>query len=413
MLGAVAWATWAAFTGSVLVELAASARRVHAPRIPMLGGLQRTAARLIATAGLLVATTSAISTPASPAAASALVATLTPVAPADAAPLAAPAAPATTPTSAAAAPSVALPSITVHRGDTLWDLAERHLGDPLRYTEIRDLNTGRTQPDGSRLRDADFIKPGWTLLLPADATDLPPAVHTVASTAAGPSVVVTPGDTLWSIAAEHLGDGRRYPEIATLNAGITQADGSHLVDPDVVRPGWVLRLPTTAPVPELPQQPKAESAAGSDLSPSPTLSPAPTAKPAPTLTTTPAPAATTAEVRSPEAATGTSIAPAHEDERQAASAWFLGLAALGAAGVVGEIARRRHLQQRARRLGETIPMPEPTSPAAAAERTLRTAAIAVSIDAIRTTLHNLACRCFDVGRELPRVAALLLDEHNL
>ncbi|OJV78672.1 MAG: hypothetical protein BGO37_12570 [Cellulomonas sp. 73-92] len=415
VLGAIAWIAWAAFTGSVLVELAASARRVHAPRIPLLGGLQRTAARLVATASLLVATASAITTAASPAVASSLVATVTPDAAADNAPVAASAAPTTTPTPAAASASATLPSITVQRGDTLWDLAERHLGDPLRYTEIRDLNTGRTQPDGAQLRDADFIKPGWTLLLPADATALPPVVRTVASGSAaeGSSVTVEPGDTLWSIAAEHLGDGRRYPEIATLNAGITQADGSHLVDPDVVRPGWVLRLPTTAPVPELPQQPKAESAAGSDLSPSPTLSPAPTAKPAPTLTTTPAPAATTAEVRSPEAATGTSIAPAHEDERQAASAWFLGLAALGAAGVVGEIARRRHLQQRARRLGETIPMPEPTSPAAAAERTLRTAAIAVSIDAIRTTLHNLACRCFDVGRELPRVAALLLDEHNL
>lgn len=415
VLGAVAWIAWAAFTASVLVELAASARRVHAPRIPMLGGLQRTAARLVATASLLVATASAITTAASPAAATTLVATVTPDAAADNAPVAASAAPTTTPTPAAGSASATLPSITVQRGDTLWDLAERHLGDPLRYTEIRDLNDGRTQPDGAQLRDADFIKPGWTLLLPADATALPPVVRTVASASAaeGSSVTVEPGDTLWNIAAEHLGDGHRYPEIASLNAGITQADGSHLSNPNVLRPGWVLRLPTTAPVPEPPQQPKAESAAGPDLSPSPALAPAPTAKPAPTLTTTPEPAATTAEVRSPEPATGTSIAPPHEDERQAASDWYLGLAALGAAGIVGEIARRRHLQQRARRVGETIPMPEPTSPAASAERTLRTATTPVSIDAIRTTLHNIACRSFDADRELPRVAALLLNEHHL
>ncbi|BDO42067.1 LysM peptidoglycan-binding domain-containing protein [Cellulomonas sp. NTE-D12] len=414
VLGAIAWIAWAAFTGSVLVELTASARRVHAPRIPLLGGLQRTAARLIATAGLLVATASAITTPASPAAASALVATLTPDAARDTAAVASPAAPTTTPTSAAAEPATALPSITVHRGDTLWDLAERHLGDPLRYTEIRDLNTGRTQPDGAQLRDADFIQPGWTLLLPADATALPPAVRTVASTGEGPSVIVEPGDTLWNIATEHLGDGHRYPEIATLNAGITQADGSHLSNPDVLRPGWVLRLPTTAPVPGVPQQqPKAQSAVGPDLPQTPAPSPAPTPKVAPTLTATSAPAAITTNRDVQEAATGTSIAPAHEDERQAASAWYLGLAALGAAGIVGEIARRRHLQQRARRVGETIPMPEPTSLAASAERTLRTAATPVSIDAIRTTLHNLACRSFNAGRELPRVAVLLLDEHNL
>ncbi|WP_263730446.1 LysM peptidoglycan-binding domain-containing protein [Cellulomonas sp. SG140] len=415
VLGAVAWIAWAAFTCSVLVELAASARRVHAPRIPLLSGLQRTASRLIATASLLVATASAITTPASPAAASTLVATFaTSVAPADAAAVAAPAAPPTTPAPAAAAPSAALPSITVERGDTLWDLAELYLGDPLRYTEIRDLNTGRTQPDGAQLRDADFIKPGWTLLLPADATDLPPVVHTVASSAEGASVIVKLGDTLWSIAAAHLGDGHRYLEIAALNAGITQADGSHLSDPDVLRPGWVLRLPTTAPVPEPPlQQPKAESGVGPDLPPPPALSPAPMAKPAPTLPAAPPPAATTTDGGSREHATGTSTALAHDDERQAASDWFVGLAALGAVGVVGEIARRRHLQQRARRVGETIPMPEPTSAAASAERTLRTAATPVSIDAIRTTLHNLACRCFNASRELPRVAALLLDEHHL
>jgi len=53
--------------------------------------------------------------------------------------------------------------------DCLWDIAERTLGDPLRYPEIFALNRDRVQPDGSRLVDADLIRPGWTLLLPADA----------------------------------------------------------------------------------------------------------------------------------------------------------------------------------------------------------------------------------------------------
>jgi nucleoid-associated protein YgaU len=416
VLGAVAWITWAAFTGSVLVELAASARRVHAPQIPMLGGLQRTAARLIATASLLVASASALTTPASPAAATALVANLVPAAPADES-LVAPAPVTTTPAPTATAPSpstAALPSITVQRGDTLWDLAERHLSDPLRYTEIRDLNTSRTQPDGARLRDADFIQPGWTLLLPADATNLPPAVRTVAATAPeAPSVVVEPGDSLWSIAAEHLGDGHRYPGIANLNRGITQADGRFLSDPDLLQPGWVLRMPTTAPTPQPPPEPNAKAAQVPAAPPSPQPSPMPTTERAPAATGTTSPSATAANGSSQDTAVGDSITGAHDDERQPAGAWFLGLAALGAAGVVGEIARRRHLQQRARRVGETIPMPERTSPAAAAERTLRTAATPVSIHAIRTTLHNLACRCFTAGRELPRVAALLLDEHHL
>ena len=93
--------------------------------------------------------------------------------------------------------------------------------------------------------------------------------------------------------------------------------------------------------------------------------------------------------------------------------WFLGLTALGAVGLIGELTRRRHLQQRARRLGESIPMPDLISPAAHAERTLRSAATPVSIGAITTTLDNLGCRCFDAGRELPTVGALLLDEHTL
>ncbi|MFB9378851.1 LysM peptidoglycan-binding domain-containing protein [Kineococcus gynurae] len=53
--------------------------------------------------------------------------------------------------------------------ECLWDIAERTLGDPLRYREIYDLNRDRVQPDGGRLLDADLIRPGWTLQLPADA----------------------------------------------------------------------------------------------------------------------------------------------------------------------------------------------------------------------------------------------------
>ncbi len=53
--------------------------------------------------------------------------------------------------------------------DCLWDIAERTLGDPYRYKEIFELNRDRLQPDGRRLVDADLIHPGWQLVLPADA----------------------------------------------------------------------------------------------------------------------------------------------------------------------------------------------------------------------------------------------------
>ncbi|MGH3715917.1 MAG: LysM peptidoglycan-binding domain-containing protein, partial [Micromonosporaceae bacterium] len=54
----------------------------------------------------------------------------------------------------------------VRPGDTLWDIAERELGDPLRWPEIYKLNRGRPQPHRGTLQDPDLIQPGWTLKLP-------------------------------------------------------------------------------------------------------------------------------------------------------------------------------------------------------------------------------------------------------
>jgi DNA-binding SARP family transcriptional activator len=63
--------------------------------------------------------------------------------------------------------------------DTLWGIAERHLGDPLRWPEIWELNHGRPLPDppGGRFTDKDRIWPGQELLLPTDAVRMPPNQH--------------------------------------------------------------------------------------------------------------------------------------------------------------------------------------------------------------------------------------------
>src|SRR5262249_57722713 len=74
---------------------------------------------------------------------------------------------------AATAPQPAeLPVYTVRARDTLWRIAERHLGDGLRYHDIVTLNAGRPQPGGHHLTD-DHIEPGCKLLLPAHATGPP------------------------------------------------------------------------------------------------------------------------------------------------------------------------------------------------------------------------------------------------
>jgi hypothetical protein len=70
------------------------------------------------------------------------------------------------------------PSYVVHtwaeRRDCLWNIADRYLGDAFRWTEIRDLNADRAQPDGRRLGEdpSSWVYPGWELWLPADATGI-------------------------------------------------------------------------------------------------------------------------------------------------------------------------------------------------------------------------------------------------
>lgn len=63
--------------------------------------------------------------------------------------------------------------LVVRHGDTLWDLARSHLGDPLRWREIYQLNHGVPQADGGTLSDPDLICPGWTLRLPTPTASAP------------------------------------------------------------------------------------------------------------------------------------------------------------------------------------------------------------------------------------------------
>ncbi|WP_410813449.1 hypothetical protein [Micromonospora sp. 067-2] len=51
---------------------------------------------------------------------------------------------------------------------------------------------------------------------------------------------------LFAIAAQCLGDGKRYREIFDLNRGRPQPDGRVMNDPTVVEPGWILLLPDDA-----------------------------------------------------------------------------------------------------------------------------------------------------------------------
>ncbi|GHJ35444.1 hypothetical protein Sm713_10530 [Streptomyces sp. TS71-3] len=63
---------------------------------------------------------------------------------------------------------------TVVDDDTLWGIADREMGDALKWPRIYALNTNRIQDDGGRLDDPDLIKPGWRLTIPVDQASIQP-----------------------------------------------------------------------------------------------------------------------------------------------------------------------------------------------------------------------------------------------
>lgn len=68
----------------------------------------------------------------------------------------------------AVAPEEEPSAYVVRPGDSLWRIAERELGDGLRWGEIYDINAGREMANGQKLVDPDLIRPGWRLELRRD-----------------------------------------------------------------------------------------------------------------------------------------------------------------------------------------------------------------------------------------------------
>jgi nucleoid-associated protein YgaU len=231
VIALVAWAAWLMMTASLAGEVVARLRGVRAPRIRGFEIPQLAAGRLVATASLLfmAAPLGAPSFDAAPIEAVSFPATLTP-GPAPEAHRA------PTQKTVAQNPIVDQPTVqyVTRRGDSLWKIAQHHLGDGRRYVEIvalnRDIINGRP----------DFIPVGVTLRLPVD--------RTAATTTDGSTYVVEPGDTLSEIAEAALGDPMRYPEIFDASRDTIQRDGDQLTDPDLIRPGWTVTIPDTKAV---------------------------------------------------------------------------------------------------------------------------------------------------------------------
>ncbi|WP_131103425.1 LysM peptidoglycan-binding domain-containing protein [Ornithinimicrobium sufpigmenti] len=228
------WVVWAALSLSIVVEAVSALRGVRPPRLPALSLPQSgmrplvvaALALFIASPGGVVPAASAAPAPVTvPAVASAPV-----TAGADTAPAPVTATPAATTEQEPTNPYVVRP------GDTLWSIAAQHLGSGHDYPRIVDLNPERLAGG------ADWVTPGMVLQLPATETG------TGAAEQAGQEqeVVVETGDTLSGLAAEHLGEADRWPEIYEASTGTVQTDGRRLTDPDLIHPGWRLGLPAAA-----------------------------------------------------------------------------------------------------------------------------------------------------------------------
>ncbi|AWZ08530.1 MULTISPECIES: BTAD domain-containing putative transcriptional regulator [unclassified Streptomyces] len=188
VLGVVCWLAWAQFTACVLVEVKAAVSGVGMPtRVPGAGGSQALARQLVA--ALLLVTASAASfapglanlgqspadqhRPAVAASAQQLPGQAQSQTVREAVEQQAAAqAKAAAEHAAEAEGSTKFYRIQPPQGrhhDSLWEIAERHLGDGRRYSEIYDLNKNRVQPDGEKLSKASLIRPGWIMEMPADA----------------------------------------------------------------------------------------------------------------------------------------------------------------------------------------------------------------------------------------------------
>ncbi len=292
-LAVVVWIVWIQLAVAVLSEIFAVLRGRNAGRAPVLPALQLFARNLVASMLLLISAfspnKSAPAAPIAPIDASEIVAI-------DVMPSESVTAYATGGESLSFAETGSSSDVVAAAGqyetgpsDNWWDMAERLLGDGMRWSELRDLNKGRTMLDGSTITDrTETVDAGWRLDVPTDADssllarfqeqptssggdaetdtdrddeneELSPllaAIKPYTLVYEGPTDVVddgpgvpyqvVEGDNLWDIAERHLGDPLRWPEIYERSDQLEQPFGLRITDPNLIWPDAVLWLPSDA-----------------------------------------------------------------------------------------------------------------------------------------------------------------------
>lgn len=236
--------------------------------------------------------------------------------------------------------------------ESLWEIAEKHLGNGLRYREIFAMNEGRLQPDGTRLTIASLIRPGWILRMPRDAY--------------GPGIEIVshaPGGAAGAAAQVGARQAKRATQAATGTPGSGTSGDSAAV------PG--------APVGGAGGSGRGGGPGGGDGRYHTALSPA-------------------------QGGSGSALL---------SFPYELSAASLLAAGVLAALGRRRREQLWQRAFGHRVVVPE--GDAARAEAALRLGASEPSARLLDTGLRSLSQELAAQGKTPPTVFAAHLGQINL
>jgi hypothetical protein len=385
----VVWLAWIQLAACVLVEAYAGIRGVGVPaRVPLAGGPQALAHRLVVAALLLFTATTAVMPVITGARATHIQQRVTPPEHREPPRVAEPA------SAREQAPAPDTPTLMEKNAvrkiyrvrppagrhhESLWEIAEKCLGDGRRYREIYSLNKGKLQPDGTRLTMASLIRPGWVLDMPADAThveiidkgphdglhehgvphsEVPGGVHHHGYVNTEQQAVE---------AARHAARQEARDDRADHEAGRPPIDEG----PDVTVPG----------------EPAAPPAAQPPVTPPPAAAP---------------------PVRQP-----VERPPAQEPSAHAAFGWpqELAVASLLAAGLLAGLGRRRREQLWRRAFGTMIARPD--GDAAMAEHALRIGADTEATRLLDLGLRQMSAALAADGRTLPTVYGVHLGADSL
>ncbi|HEY8740064.1 MAG TPA: LysM peptidoglycan-binding domain-containing protein, partial [Candidatus Dormibacteraeota bacterium] len=397
----VAWAAWAFLTLSILLELISRVRGIRVPRMPGLRLPQSAARGLVSTAMLLFIAAPMSVQGAPPAAAAPATAAMVPVV-------------ISTP-NLAGGHNQTISTSTAGHSASAPDVARStpKVETPpatVKHTVLRGETLWSIASDhlgaGDRYPqiaalNTDVLGHRPGFLKPGWVLNLPAGDQQ--GQRGEHTVTVHRGDTLWEIAQEELGDPSRYPEIFEASQSTTQPGGAHLADPDVIDVGWTLTIPaaTTSTKSSGPKPEKADP-----VSTRPAPAPAHRTL-APVESGEANPSA--GQYQNPEAATAVEDTPS--------APWMLeGLTGAGtilAGSMLLLLRRRRRAQFRARRPGRTIGVPEPVL--APVEKTLTASgsASAPTLELMDSLLRRLAARQTAASQNMPKVAAVELTQDGI